>query len=64
MLELAQNFVKIHKITFSTDPEPKKSKTKGITFSKKPLHYDPKQLSLNEDVLRWELVKMDGKREI
>lgn len=53
MLELAQNYVNSHKITFSTHPEPKKSKTKGIIFSKKPLHYDPKQLSLNGDVLPW-----------
>ena len=39
MLDIAQKYVEEHKFAFSTHPEPAKSKTKGIIFSKKPLTF-------------------------
>ena len=48
-----QQYVHEHKISFSTDPESKKRKTKEIIFSKKSLTYDRAQLSLNWDKLPW-----------
>ena len=53
MLSTAQAYVKEHNIAFSTSPEPEKSKTKGIIFTKKPLKILPEPLKLNEDSLPW-----------
>ena len=53
MLDLSQNYVQTHKISFSTNPDPRKSKTKGIVFSKENLKFDPAQLVLNGDSLPW-----------
>ena len=36
MVDIAANYAKDHNIKFSTNPIPKKSKTKGIIFSQKP----------------------------
>ena len=51
MLDIAQKYVKDHIISFSTDPEPKKSKTKGIIFTRKPLKFSPLPLILNGNPL-------------
>ena len=53
MLSIAEKYVEEHSISFSTDPEPRKSKTKGIIFSKKPLQFTPAQLILNGNPLPW-----------
>ena len=53
MLDLAQQYVSSHKISFSTDPEPKKSKTKGMVFSRKNLGFSPAPLTLNGNDLPW-----------
>ena len=45
MLDIAQKYVEEHKITFSTNPDPIKSKTKGIVFSKSPLNFNPAPLT-------------------
>ena len=38
MLNITEDYAKIHKIGFSTHPDPQKSKTKGIIFSRKELN--------------------------
>ena len=53
MLNKAQEYVREHSISFSTDPEPKKSKTKGIIFTRKPLKFSPEPLTLNGNPLPW-----------
>ena len=53
ILDIAQNYVKEHNIAFSTHPEPAKSKTKGIIFSRKPLKFAPTPLRLNDVPLPW-----------
>ena len=53
MLDIAQKYVQEHNIGFSTHPEPAKSKTKGIIFSRKPLKFAPTPLRLNGDPLPW-----------
>ena len=53
MLDVAQDYVKEHSIEFSTNPEPSKSKTKGIIFSRKTLKYSPAPLLLNGNPLPW-----------
>ena len=53
MLDIAQKYVEEHRITFSTNPEPSKSKPKGIVFSKKPLRFTPAPLLLNGTPLPW-----------
>ena len=48
MLDIAQNYVEEHKITFSPNPDPIiKSKTRGIVFSKSPRNFIPAPLKLN-----------------
>ena len=42
-----------HNISFSTNPELSKSKTKGIIFSRRPLKFSPEPLSLNGNPLPW-----------
>ena len=53
MLDIAEKYVRDHSISFSTNPEPSKSKTKGMIFSKKPLKYSPEPLLLNGNPLPW-----------
>ena len=51
MLNICQNFAKEHSMQFSTDPDPRKSKTKCLHFS---LHErEMKPLKLNGDDLPW-----------
>ena len=52
-IDIAQKYVADHSISFSTDPEPKKSKTKGIIFTRKPLKFSPVPLILNGNPLPW-----------
>ena len=47
MLDIAEEYAKDHKISFSTDVNPSKSKTKGIIFSSKQEVNDPEPLILN-----------------
>ena len=53
MLEIAEKYVEDHNISFSTHPEPSKSKTKGMIFTKKPLKYNPEPVKLNGNPLPW-----------
>ena len=53
MLRLAHEYVQEHNIAFSTDPEPSKSKTKGIIFSRRLLSFTPEPLELNGNPLPW-----------
>ena len=53
MLSIAEKYVKEHSISFSTDPEPRKSKTKGIIFTKKALRFTAAPLILNGNPLTW-----------
>ena len=53
MLSIAEKYVEEHSISFSTDPEPRKSKTKGIIFTKKALQFTPAPLILNGNPLPW-----------
>ena len=53
MLDIAQKYVEEHNITFSTNTDPIKSKTKGIVFSKSPLNFNPAPLKLNGTPLPW-----------
>ena len=53
MLDVAQEYVKEHQISFSTDQDPAKSKTKGIIFTKGNLRFSPAPLKLNGNDLPW-----------
>ena len=53
MLSIAERYVKDHNISFSTNPDASKSKTKGIVFSKRPLKYNPVPLRLDGNPLPW-----------
>ena len=53
MLDIADKYVSDHNISFSTDPEPKKSKTKGIIFTRTALRFSPAPLLLNGNLLPW-----------
>ena len=53
MLSIAETYSNEHKIEFSTDINPIKSKTKGIIFSKTELEHLPVQVTLNENLLPW-----------
>ena len=53
MLDIADKYVREHSITFSTNPEPKKSKTKGIIFSRTAMRFSPAPLVLNGNFLPW-----------
>ena len=53
MLDIASTYVKAHNISFSTNSDPMKSKTKGIVFTKKKLSFEPEPLKLNNDKLPW-----------
>ena len=53
MLNIAQDYANEHKIAFSTDTNPQKSKTKGIMFSKEIPIDSPAPVYLNGDPLPW-----------
>ena len=44
MLNLANEYVKSHNISFSTNRDPSKSKTKGIVFSRRKLNFQPEPM--------------------
>ena len=46
MLDTASKYVAEHKISFSTNPNPIKSKTKGIVFSETKLRFEPLPVKL------------------
>ena len=52
LLNICQEFSEEHSMQFSTDPNPVKSKTKCLVFSKKPKTEIPK-VTLNGDPLPW-----------
>ena len=52
MLDICQKFADKHSMVFSTDPDPRKSKTKCMLFSKDKNLVVP-QLSLNGEKLPW-----------
>ena len=53
MIQIAEKYVREHSISFSTNQDPSKSKTKGIVFSRRPLKFSPEPLILNETPLPW-----------
>ena len=53
MVDIAAKYAQEHKIQFSTDADPKKSKTKGIVFSRKPLNFIPSPIYLSGNPLPW-----------
>ena len=53
MVDVAEKYAREHKIQFSTDPKPEKSKTKGMIFSQKPLNYVPSPITLSGRALPW-----------
>ena len=53
MLNIAEQYAKDHKISFSTDVNPNKSKTKGIIFSDKQIEENPAPVLLNGNPLPW-----------
>ena len=50
---VAEEYAKHHKISFSTDVNPSKSKTKGIIFTNKQVEDNPDPLILNGTPLPW-----------
>ena len=53
MLEICENFSSSHSMLFSTDPDPTKSKTKCLFFSRKRKFSEIKNVMLNGDALPW-----------
>ena len=53
MLNISEKYVTEHSISFSTNTDPTKSKTKGMIFSRRPLKFDPEPLLLNGNPLPW-----------
>ena len=53
MLDIAEKYAKDHKIAFSTDINPTKSKTKGIIFTKNKMRNLPVPVYLNGNPLPW-----------
>jgi hypothetical protein len=53
MVNITEQYAKDHKIGFSTNPNPDKSKTKGILFSKNELKWSPVPLQLSGNNLPW-----------
>ena len=53
MLNITEKYAKDHKIGFSTNPNPDKSKTKGILFSKNEMKWSPVPLQLSGNNLPW-----------
>ena len=53
MVNISEKYATEHKIQFSTHPEAKKSKTKGIVFSNKKLNFEPAPVELCGNPLPW-----------
>ena len=53
MMDTASKYVAEHKISFSTNPNPIKSKTKGIVFSERKLRFEPVTVKLDGVPLPW-----------
>jgi hypothetical protein len=53
MLKLCEDFSSSHSMLFSTDPDPVKSKTKCMFFSRKRFSDQIKNVGLNGDLLPW-----------
>ena len=53
MINLTEQYATEHKIGFSTNPIPEKSKTKGIIFSRNDLKWSPLPLRLGGNSLPW-----------
>ena len=53
MLEIAEEYANDHRISFSTNIDPNKSKTKGIILSKKEMTVLPVPVNLNSNPLPW-----------
>ena len=53
MLDTASKYVAEHKISFSTNPNPIKSKTKGMVFSERKLRFEPVPVILDGVPLPW-----------
>ena len=53
MLKIAEKYALEHKISFSTNPDPEKSKTKCIVFSHKELKWTPAPVILGGNPLPW-----------
>ena len=53
MLTTTENYANDHNIKFSTNPDPKKSKTKGIIFSNSNMKMEPEKLVLSGNNLPW-----------
>ena len=53
MLKLCEDFSSSHSMLFSTDPDPVKSKTKCLFFSRKRSSDQIKNVELNGDLLPW-----------
>ena len=53
MLDLSEEYVKNHNISFSTNSDVSKSKTKAIVFTRKKLKFEPAPLKLNGNLLPW-----------
>ena len=56
MLDMTEKYAQDHRIEFSTNPDPRKSKTKGIIFEKVKAkrNEDPAKLVLCNNPLPWE----------
>ena len=53
MLDIANQYATNHRISFSTNVIPRKSKTKGIIFSDRSLKFSPAPIKLNGVPLPW-----------
>ena len=53
MLSLSEKYASEQNISFSTDPNPEKSKTKGMVFTPNEKKIEPEKLILNGDPLPW-----------
>ena len=52
-LNIAEKYASEHNISFSTNTDPKKSKTKGIIFTKRGIKEGVENVLLNENPLPW-----------
>jgi hypothetical protein len=53
MLNICEKFASIHSMLFSTDPDPAKSKTKCLLFSRRKVASPVENALLNGDLLPW-----------
>ena len=53
MVSISEKYANDHKIQFSTNPDARKSKTKGIIFSRNKINFEPEMVKLCGDPLPW-----------